>query len=76
MKVIAGVLDGVLSPVVGLVAVLLRGVLALVVWLVATVLLLVSVVLCITILLIPLGAPLFAFSIRLYGFGAQLLTGS
>jgi hypothetical protein len=38
--------------------------------------LLVSGVLCVTIVLLPVGILLFAFSVRLYGFGMELITGS
>jgi hypothetical protein len=47
----------------------LRGIGALVVWLLATVLLIVAAVLCITLILVPLGVPLMALALRLYGYG-------
>lgn len=51
----------------------LRGIAAVVVWLLATVLLIVSVVLCITLILLPLGIPLMLGALRLYGYGVQLM---
>jgi hypothetical protein len=74
MKFLNGLLNGLLAPVVWLLALLLRGVLAVVVWLVATVLMVVSLVLCVTVLLLPLGIPLLHLSRRLFSFGIQLLS--
>jgi hypothetical protein len=51
----------------------LRGAASIVVWLLATVLLVVSLVLCITLILLPLGVPLMLFAFRLYGYGVQLM---
>jgi hypothetical protein len=51
----------------------LRGIAAGVVWLLATVLLLLSAVLCITVILLPLGIPLGLVAMRLYVYGVQLL---
>lgn len=42
-------------------------------WLAATVLAVVALLLCITILLLPLGLPLLSVSLRLYGYGARQL---
>jgi hypothetical protein len=51
----------------------LRGAASIVVWLLATVLLIVSLVLCITLILLPLGVPLMLLAFRLYGYGVQLM---
>jgi hypothetical protein len=51
----------------------LRGAASIVVWLLATVLLVVSLVLCITLILLPLGVPLMLLAFRLYGYGVQLM---
>jgi hypothetical protein len=73
---LTGLVSGLLGAVLGVVSGLLRGVLALVLALVATVLLIVSGLLCATILLLPLGIPLGALALKLYGQAARLLTGS
>jgi hypothetical protein len=51
----------------------LRGAASIVIWLLATVLLVVSLVLCVTLILLPLGVPLMLFALRLYGYGVQLM---
>ena len=51
----------------------LRGLGATVIWLLATVVIILAAVLCVTILLLPLGIPLGAFALSLYGKAAQLL---
>jgi hypothetical protein len=51
----------------------LRGVASIVVWLLATVLLVVALVLCITLILLPVGVPLMLLAFRLYGYGVQLM---
>jgi hypothetical protein len=73
---VAGLLGSVsnlLGRVMGLVSGLLRAVLALILSLVATVVLVVAAVLCATILLLPLGIPLGALALSLYGKAAHLL---
>ncbi|MET9023032.1 hypothetical protein ABZV93_23915 [Actinopolymorpha sp. NPDC004070] len=43
------------------------------VFLLATVLMIVSLVCCVTVVLLPLGIPLALFAVRLYGKGAKML---
>ncbi|MFD2083490.1 hypothetical protein SAMN05421678_1207 [Actinopolymorpha cephalotaxi] len=43
------------------------------VFLLATVLMIVSLVCCVTVVLLPLGIPLAMFAVRLYGKGAKML---
>jgi hypothetical protein len=52
---------------------LLRSIAAVLIWLVASLLLVVSIVLCITILLLPVGIVLGFASLRLYAVGFGLL---
>jgi ABC-type dipeptide/oligopeptide/nickel transport system permease subunit len=73
---LTGLVSGLLGAVVGVVSGLLRGVLALVLSLLATVLLIVSALLCATILLLPLGIPLGAIALDLYGQAAKLISGN
>ena len=51
----------------------LRSLAAVVIWIVASLLLLVSIVLCVTILLLPVGVMLGLLSVRLYVVGFGLL---
>jgi hypothetical protein len=53
---------------------LLRGLGALVVWLLTLVLLLVSALLCVTIVLLPLGIPLLLYTKKLFMVGLRLMT--
>ncbi|GAA5118483.1 hypothetical protein [Pseudonocardia adelaidensis] len=73
---LTGLVSGLLGAVVGLVSAVLRGVLALVLAVLATVLLVVAALLCATILLLPLGIPLGAMALDLYGQAAKILTGN
>jgi ABC-type dipeptide/oligopeptide/nickel transport system permease subunit len=73
---LTGLVSGLLGAVVGLVSGILRGVLALVLSVLATVLLIVSALLCATILLLPLGIPVGAMAMSLYGQAADLLSGN
>lgn len=52
---------------------ILRGVLGAVVWIVASVIGLVAVILCVTVILLPLGIPLLLLSRRLFGASASLI---
>lgn len=51
----------------------IRSIAAVLIWLVASLLLVVSIVLCVTILLLPVGIFLGLFSLRLYAVGFGLL---
>ena len=53
---------------------LLRGLLAVVTWVLGLVLLLVAVLLCATLILLPLGIPLLRYALRLFGAGTRLTT--
>ena len=53
---------------------LLRGLIAVVTWLLGLVLLLVAVLLCATLILLPLGIPLLRYALRLFGAGTRLTT--
>ncbi len=52
---------------------LLRGLLGALLWIVAGVLGLLGVVLCVTVILLPLGIPLTAFAGRLFGHAVRLM---
>lgn len=52
----------------------LRTALGLLVWVVALLLTIVGVVLCVTVLLIPVGVPLLMLCRRLFGAGLRLIT--
>jgi hypothetical protein len=52
---------------------LLRGLAGVLLWVVALLLALVAVVLCVTVLLIPLGLPLLGYARRLFTFSARLM---
>jgi hypothetical protein len=52
---------------------IVRGIGAALVWVLATVVLLLSLVLCITVIGLPLGIPLMLLGLRLYAYGVQLL---
>jgi hypothetical protein len=73
---LTGFVTGLLGAVIGLLSTVVRGVLALVLALLATVLLVVAGLLCATILLLPLGIPLGAMALDLYGQAAKILTGN
>src|SRR3954468_22241116 len=51
----------------------MKRLLALGVWVVATLLTLVSVILCVTLVLLPLGLPLMGAALRMYGYGVRLM---
>ena len=53
---------------------LLRGLLAVLTWVLGLVLLLVAVLLCATLILLPLGIPLLRYALRLFGGGTRLMT--
>ena len=53
---------------------LLRGTLGLLVWILAALLSLVSVLLCVTVLLLPVGIPLLLLSKKMFGLGLRLIT--
>lgn len=46
---------------------------AVVVWLVASVVALLSLLLCVTLILLPLGIPLFGLALRMYAYGVKLM---
>ncbi|AKS32455.1 hypothetical protein AFA91_11875 [Mycolicibacterium goodii] len=52
---------------------LLRGLLGALLWIVAAVLGLLGVLLCVTVILLPLGIPLAAFAGRLFGRAVRLM---
>jgi hypothetical protein len=52
---------------------LLRGLAGVLLWIVALLLALVAVVLCVTVLLIPLGLPLLGYARRLFTFSVRLM---
>jgi hypothetical protein len=51
----------------------LRRALAVLVWLLASVTALLSLLLCVTLILLPLGIPLFAVALRMYAYGVKLM---
>lgn len=52
---------------------LLRGLAGVLLWVVALLLALVAAVLCVTLLLIPLGLPLLGYARRLFAFSVRLM---
>jgi hypothetical protein len=53
---------------------LIRGLLAVLTWVLALVLSLVAVLLCATLILLPLGIPLLRYARKLFGAGVRLTT--
>jgi hypothetical protein len=53
---------------------LLRGLTALLLWVIGVVLLLVSLILCVTLIGLPLGIPLLGYTRRIFGLGVRLMT--